>query len=202
VWTFQGRPEAIASIFSHPENGRRVVVHELHSLSAAVLDPVRASENQWQPKAGLSLRPVPSAPVPADSGKQRQFQMRALTREFSARSVDYDLHTWELRLLPKALFLYASPELGILDGALFAFVTSAGTDPEVVLILEARNAESGPQWQYAAVRFSDFNLHVDFRKNEVWSSIRDATNTLNNDPQHTYRLYRDRIIDEIIEVNP
>ena len=73
-------------------------MHELHSLSAAVLDPVRASENRWQPKAGLSLRPVPSAPAPADSGKQRQFQIRALSREFSARSVDYDFHTWELRL--------------------------------------------------------------------------------------------------------
>src|SRR5262249_61114506 len=33
VWTWQGRPEVLASIFSHPEKGRRVVVHHLVSLS-------------------------------------------------------------------------------------------------------------------------------------------------------------------------
>jgi hypothetical protein len=196
------RPQGIGSIFSHPSAGQRMIVHELHSLSPAVLEPVRSSKNRWQPKAGLAVQPIPGAPPPAESAKQRQFQLRALSREFAARSIDYDRRTWDLRLLPKALFQYESPDLGVLDGAVFAFVTSAGTDPEVVLLIEARKTESGPQWQYAVARFSDYDLHVDHQKTEVWKSIRDAENTLYNDPQHTYRLYQDRLIDEFIEVQP
>jgi hypothetical protein len=202
VWTFKGRPEAIASIFSHPEEGQRVVCHELLSLSTAVLDPQRASENRWQPRAGLALQPLPEAPPPAESSKQRQFQLRALSRDFSAHSIDYDRRTWELRLLPKALLQYESSALGILDGALFAFVTDAGTDPEVLVVLEARRTDDGPQWQYAVARFSDLDLYAQFRKKEVWTSIRSSGNSLWNDPEHRYRLYRDRIIDEIIEVTP
>jgi hypothetical protein len=202
VWTWQGRPEVVASIFSHPEKGKRVVVHELVSLSTQVLEPQRASENQWQPRAGLALAPLPEAPPPADSSKQRQFQMRALSRDFSGHSLDYEKQTWELRRLPTPLVQYESPELGILDGALFAYVTSAGTDPEVLVLLEARESPNGPQWQYAVFRFSDLDLHVNYKKSEVWTSIRGPENTLYNDPQHRYRLYRDRIIDEITEVDP
>jgi hypothetical protein len=202
VWTWQGRPEVVASVFSHPENGKRVVVHELVSLSTQVLQPRRESENTWQPRAGVVLQPLPGAPAPADSSKQRQFQMRSLSREFSGHSLDYEKQTWELRRLPTPLIQYESPELGILEGALFAYVTSAGTDPEVLVLLEARGSPNGPQWQYTVARFSDLDLHVNFKNSEVWTSIRGPENTLYNDPQHRYRLYRDRIIDEITEVDP
>jgi hypothetical protein len=202
VWTWKGRPEVIASIFSHPEGGERVICHELHSLSTEVLQPVRNSANRWQPQAGLALRPIPDAPAPAESARQRKFQLGALTRDFSAHSVDYNSGTWELRLLSKELLRYESPEQGIMDGALFAFVTDAGTDPEVVLLIEARETSDGPQWQYAIARFSDFSLHVEYRKREVWTSIRGPENTVNNDARHLYRLYRDRIIGEVTEDTP
>lgn len=201
VWTYQGRPEVVASIFSHPEKGQRVVVHEFHSLSTEVLEPVRTGENQWRPRAGLALKSVPDADPPSESVRQRSFQLRSLSREFSARSVDYNMQTWELRLLPKELIRYESPELGVIDGALYAFVTDAGTDPEVILVIEARKTDAGVQWQYAVARFSDLDLHVAHKKSEVWASIRSPSftvTTLHADRQHLYRLYRDRIIDEFI----
>src|SRR5207247_57604 len=82
VWTYKGRPEAVASIFSHPEKGRRVVVHELHVLSTEVLQPLRDGAMQWQPKAGLAMKPLLDAPAPADSARQRQFQLRSMARVF------------------------------------------------------------------------------------------------------------------------
>jgi hypothetical protein len=45
---------------------------------------------------------------------------------------------WELRLLPHPLYRYESTDPDVVDGALFAFVTSAGTDPEALLAIEAR----------------------------------------------------------------
>src|SRR4051812_47920903 len=89
IWTDRGRPEVVASIFSHPRAGRaeRRLCHELHSLSEAVLVVDRDSPNRWEPKAaGVDLEPVPGAPVPAASATQRTIQIRGLAREFSGRS--------------------------------------------------------------------------------------------------------------------
>jgi hypothetical protein len=52
---------------------------------------------------------------------------------------DNDGKPWELRLLPKPLYRYASRSQKVLDGALFAYVWTRGTDPEWLLLLEARD---------------------------------------------------------------
>lgn len=200
VWTYKGRPEVVGSIFSNPvveEPGQRAVLHELHTLSTKVLIPERSAAKQWQPRAGVDFKPIPDAPTPADSDRQRNFQLRALARQFAARSIDYDKHTWELRLLPQPLFRYESADPEVLDGALFAFVTSAGTDPEVIVAIEARRAGEGYQWQYLVARFSDLDLYVKLQDKEVWTSIRGGENVWDNDPQHCYRLFIDRRIAEL-----
>jgi hypothetical protein len=202
VWTYQGRPEAIGSIFSYPAAGRRRVLHELHSLSQKVLDPVRDSPVRWQPKAGLTLKPLPDAPVPADSALKRGFQLRALSRDFAARSIDRQQTTWQLRLLPQPLYRYESTDPNVIDGALFAFVTSAGTDPEAIVILEARQVDNAPQWQYGLARFSDLNVFVDYKQIEVWKSVRGGDDIWDNDPQHVYRLFYDRVEDDVAEQAP
>lgn len=200
VWTYKGRPEVVGSIFSNPaynEEGRRAVMHELHSLSTSALVPDRASAKRWEPRAGVVFKPIPGAPAPADSARQRAFQLRTLSREFAARSIDQDKHTWELRLLPQPLFRYDSTDPAVLDGALFAFVTSAGTDPEVIVAIEARRVGEGYQWQYVVARFSDLDLYVKLQDKEVWTSIRGGENTWEHDPQHLYRLLDDRHIAEL-----
>jgi hypothetical protein len=200
VWTYKGRPDVVGSIFSNPvveEPGMRVVHHEFHSLSTNVLVPQRAGLNEWRPRAGVVLKPVPDAPRPADSVRQRTFQLRALSREFSARSVDYNKENWVLRLLPNPLFRYESTDPAVLDGALFAFVTSAGTDPEVIVAIEARQTGDGYQWQYLVARFSDLDVFVKLKDEEVWHSVRGGENVWGHDPQHLYRLFPDRRIPEL-----
>jgi hypothetical protein len=201
VWLADGRPAAIGSVFSHPEEKKRVVCHELHALAAAPLHPERGPADQtWTPKGGVQPLLLPEAPPPDLSPSKRLLQMRALTRDFSAHSIDYKKERWELRLLPQPLYRYEKPTGDVVDGALFAFVTSAGTDPEVVLLIEARQTNKGRAWYYRAVRFSDSNLYVQLRGTEIWNSIRDEQHTLHYNADRTYCLLRDKFIPELPEL--
>jgi hypothetical protein len=204
VWTYRGRPEVVGSVFSHPRpDGTRTVNHELHSLSLATLVVDRKANEQWVPQAaGVDLKPVEGAPKPAGSASLRLAQMRSLAREFNGRSQSASGEAWELRLLPRPLYRYESTDPDVLDGALFALVTSAGTDPEIILLLEARTAPSGPQWFFGAARFSDMSLWLSHKGHELWSAIRSEENTFNHDGKHRYRFYRDRIILELRDGNP
>jgi hypothetical protein len=201
VWTYQGRPQVVGSIFSHPDQTRRVVCHEFHSLATGTLLPERENAaEKWQPKVAIKLELLKGAAAPDSSPTRRLVQMRSLAREFNAHTIDVNKERWELRLLSQPLFRYEKPEGEVIDGALFAFVTSAGTDPEVVLALEARKIEGGSAWFYRAIRFSDSNLYVQHKGKEVWTSIRDDQNQLHFNPDHTYRLIRDKFIDELPEL--
>jgi hypothetical protein len=130
VWTYHGRPEAVGSIFSHPWEGRRRVIHEFHSLSPVIVYPEGNPRIRWQPRAGAVLKVVPEAPAVAESRPQRLLQLKSLAREFSAYSINpANGDRWELRLQTTPLFQYDAAGPDILGGALFTFVTTAGTDP-------------------------------------------------------------------------
>lgn len=170
VWQRNGRPEIIGTIFAWPHaDGYRVVVHEMHSLSSIPL----AGKYQGQPiwkidKPSVEMKAIPEAPAPSKSEAARLTQMRALARDFSARSIDRQESEWELRLLAQPLYRYDIKKPGdVLDGALFAF--AQGTDPEVILILEARREKEEFLWEYGLGRFSDLKLHVKLKNKEVWS---------------------------------
>ncbi|HWB11706.1 MAG TPA: hypothetical protein VG826_20920 [Pirellulales bacterium] len=199
VWTNKGCPEAVGTIFSNPnpQGEGRALLHELHSLSQQVLFPVRDSANSWTPKAGVARRAILDGPPPADTPRGRLVQLRALARDFSAHSISpYDEGRWELRLLPQPLYRYESTDPAVIDGAVFGYVTSAGTDPEVLLVIEDRVVAEKPQWQYALARFSDFSLFVEHKGRPVWQALRDDDNPWGFNKEHTYRLYTDRILDE------
>src|SRR5262249_1014958 len=133
VWLYRGRPVAIGSTFSHPEEGQRMVCHEFHSLATGPLLPDHGkAPESWTPKAPIEFVRFPNAPAPDASPAKRLLQMRTLSREFTAHSIDYQKERWELRLLPQPLYRYEKPQDDVIDGSLFGFVSSAGTDPEVV----------------------------------------------------------------------
>ncbi len=198
VWTYRGRPDVVGSIFSHPaENQSRCVCHELHSLSLSVLTVTRDSVNQWTPQAaGVELKVAEGAPEPADSASKRLAQMRTLAREFSGRSRGDSGESWTLRLLPQPLYRFESSDPDVIDGALFALVSDAGTDPEIILDLEARKTGAGIRWVFGAARFSDMSLWLNHKNQEVWTSIRGPLNTFNYDEKHRFRFYQDRFVPE------
>jgi hypothetical protein len=120
--------------------------------------------------------------------------MRRLAQEFTGHSIDRDGKRWELRLLPSPLYRYPAAKTGVVDGALFAIMSSAGTDPEVLLVIEAKASGENVHWQYACGRFSDWELHVQRKEKEVFASVPSDTNPFHHGPKHLYRLYQDKVV--------
>jgi hypothetical protein len=198
VWLRDGRPAALGCIFSQPHwvaPGRKVL-HELHALDPEKLVVTREAENQWKPEAGLARKELTDAAAPAESPAARQIQIKKFAAEFTGHELlqEQQKKRLELRLLPTPLYRYSTAKSGVLDGALFALVSDAGTDPEVLLLIEAREKNGKLSWEYACGRFSDRELHVQRKDKEVFSSISSDTNTGLYGPQQLYRLYPDKVV--------
>jgi hypothetical protein len=196
LWLRDGRPAALACIFSHPHDklpGRKVN-HELHALDAERLLVKRDEYNQWKPQAGLPRSELPDAGAPAATPGLRLVQMRRLAQEFTGYEIDREGKRWELRLLPTPLYRYPAAKAGVIDGALFALTSEAGTDPEVLLLMEAKEVEGKLRWEYVCCRFSDLELHVYRKAKEVWSRIPSETDAFTHDALHLYRLYPEKVV--------
>jgi len=196
LWLRDGRPAALGCIFSSIDDklpGRRIM-HEFHALDAEKLLVTRNDYNEWKPQVGLARKELADAAAPAAAGGTRRLQMRRLAQEFSGHEIDRDGKRWELRLLPTPLYRYPAAKSGVVDGALFALMSSAGTAPEVLLLIEAKETDGKMRWQYACGRFSDWELHVRRKDKEVFSSIPSDANPFLHDPLHLYRIYPVKVV--------
>ena len=194
VWTDRGTAAAVGCLWRYVSaDGTPAVVHELHSLSPSVLVSDEGPGRSWKPKAGVKRQPLTDAPVQASTPAGRLLQMRAIGRDFSARSISAHDERTELRLLPQPLYRYQSADPAVIDGGLFAFVCSVGTDPEAFLLLEAVDTAAGPRWQYALARFSHFSLYADYKGREVWQAVRDAENPIAYNADRTYWVFHSAV---------
>jgi plasmid stabilization system protein ParE len=182
VWTREGRPEAIGSIWSTVESeeaaarDERHVSHEFQSLSD---EPLQGRHPEWMGQKGLVPEWKTGQPgiewkrLSSDAGvlkmsAARLREMKRLVAAFSARIIESNAETSsDLRLLSKPLIRYASPSAGVVDGGLFAFVQA--TDPELLLLIELRDSDNGPQWYHAAARFTNRPLKLLHDDQTVWS---------------------------------
>jgi hypothetical protein len=172
VWTHQGAAAVVGCIFSGPQGeAGRQIMHEFHSLASQPLSAGERGGSGWQPdEAGITLEPVPDAPEPARSKVLRLVQMRDLARRFSSQ-VDRQGGMSEMRLLPQPIYRYETDGAGaVVDGAVFAFVWTAGTDPEVLLVIEARRTDGGVRWQFAPARFTNREARLKYQGKEVWKA--------------------------------
>jgi hypothetical protein len=196
LWLRDGRPAALGCVFSSPHAtlpGRQIT-HELHALDTEKLLVKRDEFNQWKPLAGLTRKELPDASTPAATAGARLVQMRRLAQEFTGYSVDPAGKRGELSLLPTPLYRYPVAKTGVVDGALFALMSSAGTDPEVLLVIEAKEDGGKLHWEYACGRFSDWELRVQRKDREVYASVPSEANPFAHDPLHLYRIYPDKVV--------
>jgi hypothetical protein len=165
VWAREGRPVAVLTFFTFKlPDGTRCITHERHSMAAEPVEATWRGNTVWHTtRPGLAFKTFPNAPVPADTAAARLRQMQALMREFAANTVDSKGSTWPLRALVRPLFRYERND----DGALFALVQ--GTDPEAFVVLEARGEGSKAHWHYAIARFTDLEIRVRLKDNEVFT---------------------------------
>ena len=170
VWTDLGKTRAIGGVFTNYFSDVKMYTsHEFHSLSPVGLKADHAGIDVWHPEEpGVTFELLNDAPTPAMKKPGRLAQMRRLAQEFSAYSITPEKSRYELRLLAAPLFRYQTEEAEIHDGAIFSMVSSAGTDPEILLILEVRDTAGGPKWHYAPARFSDAKLFLQRKEKPVW----------------------------------
>lgn len=198
LWLKDGRAEAMSTVFTGRAGDDAVnVFHEFQSLSPRRLVATsKAGKVQWSPaQPGITLKPISGAPEPAESPAARLRQMRTLAREFAAHSIStYGEPTrWELRTLAQPLYRYESRSDDLLDGAVFAFMSDAGTDPELILPIEARKIGDRWVWLTDGARFSDHSLYLRHQDKPFWSFInKGGTAGYAADVRDTYRLFTDR----------
>jgi len=171
VWTDRGRPEIAASFYRYKVDGKPFEDHEFVSLSTSPLSARRDGQVIWSLTAGnIRPTPIPDAPKPASTPNERLRQMRALAREFRA-TFNNPPDLSEIRLLTQPLYRFETEgrRTDVLDGALFAYVHT--TDPEVLLVIEARPEVDGGHstWHYSLARMSMVNMRVHHKDREVWS---------------------------------
>lgn len=172
IWCQQGRPEVMASIY--PWEGQ--LYHEFGSLSrAAKLVARDKSAIVWSPNTtGIKFEDISDAPEPAELPAARLRQMKSLADRCRATMTGWNgdnSDREELRLLPRPIYRYDLKDSkeehpNLKDGALFGFVM--GTDPEVVLVLEAVSRESRSVWQYAFARATSGGLEAKLDGKLVW----------------------------------
>lgn len=124
----------------------------------------------WQPQeSDVKFTDIPGAPAPDDTRRARLRQMKALAERFQAAMLGWKADSTdreELRLLPQPLFRYDPRAGNVVDGAVFAFVM--GTDPEVLMLIEAVKVGDQTKWQYACVRRTSGKLEARLDGAVVW----------------------------------
>lgn len=166
LWTQDECPEALASIYKFFD--RKQVNVELVSLSASPLSASRSGKPRWETDAGVAFQALMDGPEPAATTEKRQLQLRSLARTFTAHLAerDDDSKFSELRLMARPLYQYTASDDSGREGAVFAFVTT--TDPEVLLILEAKPEGGKRTWRYAAARLHFCRLQLKLDDKVVW----------------------------------
>jgi len=121
----------------------------------------------WAPvKPGVTFREIPGAPAPAQTPRIRLAQMKDLSTRFAA--TEHPGRTTILRLMPHPIDRYADPAKGQVDGTIFVFAN--GTNPEVMVLIEAQGPSADKaSWRFAVARLTVAPFEVTFDRREVWT---------------------------------
>lgn len=172
AWGKDGRPVALAAIFfERLPKGDEKWSCELLSLSNEPLGVQARPGWKWTPaRSGIRFLPVPDAPAVAENEAGRSREMKELARRFSATETFDEGKTDQLRLMIRALHRYANPEKGLIDGAIYAF--AGGTNPEALLLLEARADSKGrAAWYFGFARMGAASCQAKLDDQVVWECL-------------------------------
>jgi hypothetical protein len=194
MWTDGARPAILAQVFVTKDG---FWIHECQSLAQDSFTMREGDRVLWNPrKAGGEFRSLEGAPTPGETSVKRLVQMRALAGEFTAYD-DFKIHTTdqestrhELRLMNNPLYRYQDKERQIIDGAVFAF--ALGTDPELFVVLEAREHGDGSRsWEYALAAMTCWAVEVKHEDRSIWSVGERLQNHSARDAYHVWVFKRE-----------
>lgn len=181
VWTRLGRPDVIGTFFTSQGDKERIsVCQELYSFSSEQLAVRSGNGKAWRPAPSETMRVIPGAPAPATTEQARRLQIRMMARHFSGRMNRRGVGH-PLRMLPRPIIQYSSDDPQILSGAVLVLVAYT-TDPDILLLIEARKTGEGPKWFYQPARFSDKSLWLTYQNKDIWTSLRQGHGTTKPHP--------------------
>jgi hypothetical protein len=170
IWGQSGRPAAVVAIEYYPKKNRVPRwLCEVVSVSGERISVERGPDINWTARQpGASFTPLKDAPQPAESSAARLAQMKQLQRRFTAHERAVVGGRIELRPLAKPLHRYQHPTAGLQDGAIFSFAN--GTNPEVLLILEAQSQPgSDSDWAFALAQATGAAVEVELDGKPIWN---------------------------------
>ena len=195
VWKREGYPQAIGKIFVNEK--KEAWGAYISSLATTRLQMKRDGRRIWTPGPQKGFKRIADAARPSTRSAFRNTQMRNIAQQFQVLDLwkedptvnDQDVSDWTLRLLARPLLRYDSKERNVLDGAVFAFVL--GTNPEVLLSVEAIDDQSEPYWQYRFTRLTIYELKALRKKKQVWSAERRLAHEMesNMPSHHTWEFF-------------
>jgi hypothetical protein len=170
-WTHNNRPVAFQKVEGNNFGGGRQWTVCFASLSEGLIT-VHWPEGRKHAmtKPGLVFRPIPEAEAPSPNPRLRSVQIRAMKDRFSSRMGNSDgSSNSESRTIPKPLFEYADPDTKLPIGAAFG-MTSTGTNPNVILVIEARTTATGEtRWEYAHARMTGSSVQFRYDDQILWT---------------------------------
>ena len=166
VWTSTaGRPMVGAQVYLTSDG---LWLHEFQSLAPEPLKVTRDDAIIWEPaRAGADQKPVPDVPAPAAKAAQRLVQMRQIVRRFfGSDEFEGRKNPDALRLLSNPMLRFGADDSETLDGALFAY--AHGTDPELLIVVEALKSDKGYHWHYALAPMTGYALKATLDEKPIW----------------------------------
>src|SRR5262245_2195517 len=147
VWTRNARPVAFQKVEGNNQGAPKWTIC-FASLSEGLIKVVWQSGREYAARTpGVTFKPFPKAEAPTATARARTVQLRALKERFTGRLGVNDDGTGgaETRTMAKPLFEYVDPQSKLPLGAIFG-MSSTGTNPDLLLLIEARaDAEGNPR---------------------------------------------------------
>lgn len=169
VWTLgeKGRPKAILVLEKY--SNRRYPSYELTVTSNAPPSSISNDTFTWRPdRESIEWKTLRSSTPPSNRQRTRGMQMKQIARKFSV-SEKFEGQTYQLRMLPKPLLRYEDEKANLVDGSIFVF--SHGTNPELLLLVEAHQPNDDKLvWKAGFARLGGAEFTVNYKR-EVFQHI-------------------------------
>lgn len=171
AWGTTGRPLAMMEQF-RPVDNETNWTHAWTATSPSLLAFDEVAGQQWKTASShFELRDVPDAPKAGLQPAIRLRQMKEIVRRFEAHEFwDPDNSRFELRLLVQPVHRYSDETHSVVDAAVF--VLAHGTNPEILVQLEAHGDINDARWKLSFSRLGSAELHVLLDGKEFWSAPR------------------------------
>lgn len=168
AWGKSGRPVAFLELYRNVGKDQPWV-HALTLTSPELVRLKGPTDKKWAPKSShFALKDIPDSPEVGDKPAIRLRQMKEISRQFEAHEFwDPNNSRFELRLLVQPVHRYQDESAKLTDGAVF--VLAHGTNPEVLIQIEAHADQQPSRWRYSFARLGSAEMHVSFDGKEVWT---------------------------------